>query len=307
MWSMARTWTFLRSSGRKNNNFMSDSNNQEIPGAAELVEGNGGLPKVVVETPWSSAEIYLHGAHVTHFQKKGEAPLLFLSAASEFTTGKPIRGGVPIIFPWFGPREGLPGHGFARTVQWEFATQTIHRDGSISLHFNLPTIEFYEVEYIVTVGENLTLELVVGNTGERNEVFETCLHTYFQIGAINTVSITGLSGCDYLDKVLQGDFKETGESIRISSEVDRVYTDTTATVEITDPTLGRKIRVAKSGSHSTVVWNPWIDKSKAMADFGDEEYLHMVCVESSNVGSNKITLPPGERSVMKVELSSEKL
>ncbi len=286
---------------------MSDSNHPEIPEAVKFVKGNGGMPKVLIETPWSTAEIYLNGAHVTRFQKKGGAPLLFLSDASEFVTGKPIRGGVPIIFPWFGPREGLPSHGFARTVEWEFTTQTLHTDGSISAHFQLPVIEFFEVEYVVTVGETLTMELKVRNTADRDAVFETCLHTYFQIGSIDTVSITGLSGCGYYDKVLQGDFQEIGDSIKISSEVDRVYSDTTATVEIIDPTLNRKIRVAKSGSQSTVVWNPWIEKSKSMADFGDDEYLQMVCAESGNVGTNKITLPSGQTTSLKVEVSSEPL
>lgn len=286
---------------------MSDSNHGEIPEAVKFATGNGGLPKVVVETPSSTAEIYLNGAHVTHFQKKGEAPLLFLSSASEFTAGKAIRGGVPIIFPWFGGREGLPAHGFARNVQWDFKTQTLHTNGSISLHFHLPSIEFFEVEYIVTVGDSLTMELIVGNTSDKDSVFETCLHTYFAIGAIDSISITGLTGCSYMDKVEPGDFTETAESIRIASEVDRVYTDTTATVEIIDPSMGRRIRVEKSGSHSTVVWNPWIAKSKAMADFGDEEYLQMVCVESGNIAANKITLSPGAGAAMKVVLSSEAL
>jgi D-hexose-6-phosphate mutarotase len=89
--------------------------------------------------------------------------------------------------------------------------------------------------------------------------------------------------------------------------VDRLYLNATGTVEILDPRLGRKIRVEKQGSASTVVWNPWIAKSRQMPDFGDEEYERMICVESGNVASNSISLPPGGSSTLTVKLSSETL
>ena len=89
----------------------------EIPGRIAIVNGNGGLPKINATSNASAAEIYLHGAHVTGFQKNGGPPLLFLSAKSWFAPGKPVRGGVPICFPWFGGREGEPAHGFARTSE----------------------------------------------------------------------------------------------------------------------------------------------------------------------------------------------
>jgi D-hexose-6-phosphate mutarotase len=286
---------------------MSDPKNWEIPGHVSLTTGEGGLPKVVVETPCSSAEIYLHGAHVTGFQKKGEPPLLFMSAASEFTAGKAIRGGVPVIFPWFGAREGLPFHAFARITTWELKETSLLPNGAVRLRFVLPGAEGFHTEYLVTVAESLTLELAVENTGDRDSAFEACLHTYFQISGIDAISITGLAGTRYQDKVAATTETQTSAAIRISSEVDRVYPDTAATTEIEDPGFGRKIRIAKSSSHSTVVWNPWIEKSKRMPDFGDEEYLQMVCVESGNVGKNNVTLPPGGHAVMKVEISSERL
>jgi glucose-6-phosphate 1-epimerase len=283
---------------------MNDSTGLEIPGHVTLGGGNGGLTKIRIETAWSSAEIYPHGAHVTHFQKKGEPPLLFMSAASEFATDKPIRGGVPIIFPWFGPREGMPAHGFARTAAWELKETLLLDTGAVRLAFALPLVDGYQVEYIATVADSLTLQLIVKNTSASDVSFETCLHTYFQISAIDDVSITGLAGTSYLDKVAGSTATEGSAPIRVASEVDSVYLDTPGTVEIQDPGFGRTIRIAKTGSNSTVVWNPWIEKSRRMADFGDDEYLQMVCVESGNVAKNQITLPPGETSVLKVELSS---
>lgn len=279
----------------------------EIPGHVSLVEGEGGLWKILVTSSISRAEIYLHGAHVTRFEKMGEPPLLFMSEASEYTHQKPIRGGVPVIFPWFGPRDGAPGHGYARTAEWELMETFLTADGSVTLRLRLPRHEDFEVDYLVTVGNELTLELVVHHLGDRTVEFETCLHTYFQVSAIDAISITGLSNCGFLDQLTGTHQVESAPALRISREVDRVYHDTTATVEIHDPGHQRTIRIGKSGSNSTVVWNPWIDKSIRMPDFGDEEYLHMVCVESGNIGPNKTILQAGERSVLKVVLSSETL
>ena len=286
---------------------MSDFNRLEIPGHVTLSEGPGRLARVLVETSFSSAEIYMHGAHVTRFQKKSGEPLLFLSAASDYGPGKPIRGGVPVIFPWFGAREGLPAHGLARTVAWDLVETSQLPDGAVTLRFRLPPIEFFEVEYRVTVADSLTLELVVGNTGSHQAVFETCLHTYFQVAAAEAISITGLEHVGYLDKIAGTKEPGSPDPIRIAAEVDRVYPDTTATVEIHDPGLKRVIRIVKSGSASTVVWNPWIAKSSRMPDFGDDEFTEMVCVESGNVGPNQVTLPPGECAVLKVVVSSGEL
>src|SRR5258706_7314405 len=88
-------------------------------GRVAFLDGRGELPMLEVSTPWSTSEIYLQGAHVTQFQKKNEPPFLFLSQCSRFAEGQPIRGGIPVIFPWFGPREGLGQHGFARIKSWE--------------------------------------------------------------------------------------------------------------------------------------------------------------------------------------------
>ena len=287
----------------------------EIPGRVSLLEGNGGLPKIEVATKWSTAEIYLHGAHVTDFCKKGESPLLFLSQCSRFAPQQPIRGGIPIIFPWFGPREGAAAHGFARAADWTLQETTSLPDGGASLRFALPDgpenalWPAFSAYYVVTVTESLTLELILTNTSPATDLnFENCLHTYFTVGDINAVTVRGLKGASFLDKVEGGAMKtEQNDAINVSSEVDRVYLDTTGTIEIHDPNLGRSILVEKSGSASTVVWNPWIAKAQQMSDFGNDEYQRMICVESGNVAANKLTLPPGKSSVLKVVLSSSRL
>jgi glucose-6-phosphate 1-epimerase len=281
-------------------------------GRVSFLDGQGEMPMLEVITPWSTAEIYLHGAHVTRFSPNGQPPLLFMSQCSRFAPDQPIRGGIPVIFPWFGQREGLPQHGFARLKAWDLKEFTPAPDGSVSIRLRLPDYPEgsgfppFTADYIVTVKDSLMLQLVVTNNSPDEELaFEDCLHSYFEVGDAAAISITGLRGMSYLDKV--ADFApktQTEEAIRIGSEVDRIYLNTIGAVEIEDPRLRRKIRIEKQGSLSTVVWNPWITKAQQMPDFGNDEFNRMVCVESGNVASNRTRLPPGGRSVLAVKLSS---
>jgi glucose-6-phosphate 1-epimerase len=165
----------------------------------------------------------------------------------------------------------------------------------------------YAVELRVTVAERLFMDLVVKNITAQELAFENCFHTYLQVSDIHQIAVKGLENSRYFDKLKQHDFLETSSWIRITEEVDRVYQDTVAAVEIEDPGLGRKIRIEKSGSNSTVLWNPWIEKSKNMSDFGDLDYLEMVCVESGNVAKNQVVLAAGESAVLSLILSSEAL
>src|SRR6185436_9885871 len=218
-----------------------------------VLEGNGSLPKIEVNTDHSTAEIYLHGAHVTDFQKKGDPPLLFTSQFSRFAHAHPIRGGLPIIFPWFGAREGEPMHGFARTSPWELHEAISLPEGGVTLRFHLPEMAEsgvwppFTANYIVTVSDKLVLELLITNSSpDQNFTFETCFHSYFFVGDIGEVSISGLKGVSYLDKVDHFSRKTEGtEPIRISSEVDRIYLDTPHLVEIEDRKLRRTIRIEK--------------------------------------------------------------
>ncbi len=287
----------------------------EIPGRVSIIEGNGELPKIEVTSDTASAEVYLHGAHVTDFQLHGQPPLLFMSQCSRFARREPIRGGIPLILPWFGAREGEPAHGFARTTDWELHETSALPEGGASLRFRLPETSAgamwsaFTANYVVTVTDKLALELIVTNNSRDQQFsFENCLHTYFHVGDITQVSVTGLKGNTCLDKVESYAQKtEISEAIVIASEVDRIYLDTTSPIEIRDPSLRRKISIEKSGSQSTVVWNPWIAKSAQMPDFGEDEYKQMICVESGNVGRNKITLAPGRSSLLRVVLSSAAL
>jgi len=286
-----------------------------IPDVAFFDDGQGGLIRLTIKSAAADAEIYLHGAHVTRFDPRGQPPVLFMSAKSQFAPGKPIRGGVPICFPWFGPKAGdakAPAHGFARLVEWN--VESVKQNGTdvsavLSLVSNEETKSLWSAEfsatYTVTVGSELHLSLAIKNTGSTAMKFEEALHTYLTVGDVETIWIEGLGDTTYIDKV--NNAARTAQStapIRFIDETDRVYLATRATCIVHDPSLGRQIRVAKTGSDATVIWNPWINKAKAMADFGDDEWPGMVCVETCNVADHAVTLEAGATHTMTAGIST---
>lgn len=287
-----------------------------IPGVVEVEAGRGRLPKVAVTTDLATAEFYLHGAHLTQFQPRGEKPVLFMSEESHFETGKPIRGGVPVCFPWFGPRAqppDSPAHGFARLRSWTLESCKRRADGAVYVVFALPsdeaTMRYWPHPFVMrlsfTVARSLEmmLEIQGSGSGSAGLTFEEALHTYLQVGDVRQVSVEGLENTSYLDKVDSGRAKtQPVEPIRISGETDRVFLNTRSTCVLRDPVLERSIIVEKEGSNSTVVWNPWIDKSRAMADFGDEEWPRMICIETANVGDGAVRLAAGESHRMRAHL-----
>ena len=255
-------------------------------------ETPGGLTRAVVSTPLCEGDIYLQGAHVTHWTPCGQKPVLFVSSKSAFAPGKAIRGGVPVIFPWFGPRsDGKPGpaHGFARTSLWTVESSALRGDGALEIGFVLETDEF-RVRFAVAMGTALEMSLEVLNRGSAEARFEEALHTYLAVADVREASVTGLEGTTYIDKTDGFSRKPQGpEPLRLAKATDSVYLKTAAACTVTDPVWERKIVVEKSGSASTVVWNPWA----GMADMDAEQWPGMICVETANASDNAVTLAGG--------------
>ena len=175
-------------------------------GRVVFLDGPGDLPMMEITTPWSTGEICLQGATVTHFQKQHEPPMLWVSKFSRFEKEIPIRGGIPVIFPWFGKPADKPGqHGLVRQRLWEVKEVSSPPDGSVFVRLYLPGIgesplcPGATLEYLVGFSDRLTAELVVTNHGAQPLTFEDCLHTYFATGDIAEVSVSGLNGQEYLD------------------------------------------------------------------------------------------------------------
>lgn len=290
-----------------------------LPPGVHFFSGNGGLRSLRVATPRVEAEVYLQGATVTHFQPTGQRPVLFLSGKSYFEAGKPIRGGVPICFPWFGAREaGKPGapHGFARLHEWRLAKAEARPDEKIELTLQLDANDVtrqlwaseMDVTYRVLVGESLKLSLEVTNRSTAAFSFEEALHTYFSVSDIKDVQVEGLAGTSYLDHLKAGqECSETNPAIRFTAETDRNYFNTRATSIVQDPGWKRRLIVEKENSLNTVVWNPWVAKSAAMPDFGDDEWPGMVCVETCNIRAQRIQLLPGQSHTLIASIRAEPL
>jgi len=219
----------------------------------------------------------------------------------------PIRGGIPICWPWFGAgRNGTasPLHGFARLAEWrlvrsrqtdETVTATYMLIDACPDKFDYP----YRLMYEVVFGEEFSAMLTVRNTGTRRFSFEEALHTYIRVASIGEVRMTGLDGCEYLDRIPGhelGPHKQAGD-LRVTSETDQIYHCGTD-IDVIDPAGGRRITVSRQGSADAVIWNPWVDKAKSMLDFGDDEWRTMVCVETANIGEHAITLLPGKEHTM---------
>jgi glucose-6-phosphate 1-epimerase len=282
----------------------------DIPNALRMEEGPGGLRRAVISTGAAEAVIYLHGAHVAEWTPRGQRPVLYLSSKSLFESGKAIRGGVPVIFPWFGPRangQNGPMHGFARTMSWEIAETKLLDDGRVRVVLELAPddstrslgYDAFHLRYQVTVGETLEMELETVNDGTATFSFEEALHTYFAIGDIHRVSVSGLEGTAYIDKTDAFKRKVQGqEPMRIAKETDQVYLGTKATCVIHDPVRNRSIAVEKSGSETTVVWNPWIEKTRTLSDMAEDDWQQMLCVETANAGDQAVHLPPGKSHKM---------
>ncbi len=284
-----------------------------LPGGVTLNKGQGGLPRLVIDTPDCQGEIYLHGSHVTHWQPAGAQPVLWMSQASQFAVDKPIRGGVPICFPWFGPKPddaSAPGHGFVRVKAWKLESVTADETTGIVVMLSLDHKadktwpHTFEAKFKAVFGTRLSLSFSVRNLGKTPMSYSEALHTYLAVKDVKKVGVKGLAGTTYIDKMAQSERKEEGEApICIVAETDRIYVNTAETVELEDPGLSRRITVDKMGSRATVVWNPWVAKSKNMPDFGDDEWPGMICLETVNAADNAIELPPSHMHTITASLS----
>lgn len=261
-----------------------------------------GFEPLHIKNSQATATIYRHGAHVAAFQPTGQRPVLFMSAKSWFEPNKPIRGGVPVIFPWFGPHATdttQPAHGLARLSDWDL---TSHDDHGVTL---LKELAGCRLTYRVRVGAALEMNLEVHNGTATPFRFEEALHTYFAVSDCRQCKVTGLEDTRYDSKVENVTGQRQDGAITFTAETDRMYLNTTATCVIHDTGWNRRIIVEKSGSNATVVWNPWIAKAKAMPDFGDDEWPFMICIEAANARAHAVTLAPGQTHTLRQAIRIE--
>jgi D-hexose-6-phosphate mutarotase len=285
-----------------------------IDGLVRFEAGQEGLPRAVVTVAGSTAHAYLHGGHVTHFQPAASDPVLFISPRSAFTAGRAIRGGVPVIFPWFGPHPDdprRPDHGFARTAGWTVESVEAMA-GAVALGFVLEPDETtralwphaFRLRYRVEIGRALELTLNVENCSSSPWTSEQALHTYLHVGDVEAASVLGLEDVTYIDKADGMARKRQGrDPVRARGLTDRVYLGTETACLVEDPVLGRRLRIDKRGSRTTVIWNPGADAARAMSDLGPEAWRSMLCVETANAADDAVRLEPGQRHEMTARIA----
>ncbi|XP_043813094.1 putative glucose-6-phosphate 1-epimerase isoform X2 [Manihot esculenta] len=242
--------------------------------AIEITKDWNGIEQVVIRNrQGASVRVSLHGGQVVSWRNEQGEELLFTSSKAVFKPPKAMRGGIPICFPQFGNCGSLEQHGFARNKFW-----TIDDDP--------PPLQSNDSQ-----GKSF-VDLLLKPSEEDLKCWPH-----------SEVRIEGLETLDYLDNLCQRErFTEQGDALTFESEVDRVYLSSPNVIAVLDHERKRTFVIRKEGLPDVVVWNPWEKKSKAMADFGDEEYKHMVCVDAAAI-EKPITLKPGEEWTGRLELS----
>ena len=283
-----------------------------IPEHLRFTETAPGLPIIDIYTPLATARMALQGAQVLAWQPQNTPPVLWLSDTAVFQPGRAVRGGIPVCWPWFGDLPGHSAHGLVRTRLWDLRETGLDASGQVCLRLGLQDDAItravwehaFDLELQVTVGTTLHLVLTTRNTGSKSFTLTEALHTYFSVGDIRQTTVQGLDGAHYLDKLQGYAPAQQSGPVHFTGETDRVYLNTQADCVIDDASQNRRITVAKSGSHCTVVWNPWVEREKALGDMPCGSYQRMVCVETANAGAEVITVAPGESHALSAIINS---
>lgn len=269
---------------------------------------------VKIENASATAEFSIFGAHLLSFTPKNQEDLFWVSKKAIFNNTKAIRGGMPICWPWFNahPSDSTkPAHGFARISEWELVHITHLDENKTEVIFKLNDSEktqalwphAFGIQLKFIINSKLEARFTVTNTDTKAFTYATALHSYFNVQDISKTQVLGLDALNYINTVGGTRAKEVQQGpVSISQEVDRIYLDTPTTLTIKSPS--RTIAIASKNTQTTVVWNPWIEKAKSMADFGDDEYKEMICVENCNIEHDQVTLDTGLSHTMIIKFSA---
>ena len=298
----------------------------ELPGVS--IELHKELLAVRIDNAKASATVFLQGAQLSQFQRRGEPPLIWCSAQCDYRTGVPLRGGIPVCWPWFGVLDKNPpavqkqisgeaaAHGFVRKREWSLADIQQPNPNQTQLIFTLTLQTGEEPQWphatrltlALTIGETLEVAFTVQNLSDQTVSFSSALHSYFAVGNIEQASLDGLQDLTYLDCLKEWTPRQQQGVLSIDQEVDRIYHGTAKQpIRLADSAWQRVIEVACSGSDSAVIWNPWIEKSRHLSHFADTAYRDMLCIETANADNNFVQLQPSQQHQMTVSISSRPL
>jgi len=284
------------------------------------------LVAIAVKNEVASATIFLQGAQVAEYARLDESPLLWLSEQNTYSSGRSLRGGIPVCWPWFGDlarnpdavkgqlnMPEPPAHGFVRSQEWELLAVELldSRTTQLTLQLEVLPTEVWPfpvvLRMVISVGSELSIELKVSNIGVETFSYTSALHTYLNVGHVDQASVVGLEGITYIDTLADWTQGQSEESITVSEETDRIYKNVPSSVVLHDELLQRRIEVVSQNTPDMVVWNPWIEKSKRLSNFSENDYLNMICLENAAILDNFIQLEPGKDALSKITLRSKSI
>ncbi|WP_053270204.1 D-hexose-6-phosphate mutarotase [Pseudomonas chlororaphis] len=265
------------------------------------------------------------GAHILSYQLAGQPPLIWLNDEAVFKTGKSIRAGVPVCWPWFGnfarnpqsvqamrqSSEPAGAHGLVRATDWELLG--IEAEGeSLLVELQLPIPEGglpgwphqVELKLSIRLDDQLQINLTSHNLGDDSVTISQALHSYFAVSDVRKVHVEGLDGLNYIETLDDWKTRQQSGDLHFSGETDRIYLDPPPQLSIVDPAWERRIQLTSNGSRSAVIWNPWIARAEQFSDMANDGWQRMLCIETANVMDDVVTLAPGASHTLGVSVTS---
>ncbi|MEN5301525.1 D-hexose-6-phosphate mutarotase [Pseudomonas sp. TWI628] len=267
------------------------------------------------------------GAQILSYQRVGEPPLLWLSDQAIFRQGKSVRAGVPVCWPWFGNLqrnpasvqamyrgEQAPAHGLARTRDWQLLGVEEKGD-ELHIEFQLPEAQGelpgwphdVELKLQIVLGDTLTVSLNSRNMGNSPVTISQALHSYFAVSDVRQARVEGVEGLQYIETLADWQQRQQQGELGFAGETDRIYLDTPQKLSIVDPHWQRRITLTSNGSRSAVIWNPWTERAKELADMADDGWQRMLCIETANVWDDVVELKPGASRSLQVTIGSAEI
>ncbi|KQQ57976.1 D-hexose-6-phosphate mutarotase [Pseudomonas sp. Leaf129] len=282
-----------------------------------------------ISTDQAELLIAQQGAQVISYQRHGQQPLIWPNPAAFYKSGKAVRTGVPVCWPWFGnlarnpesvqamrtATDEAPAHGLVRTVDWELLG--IDRlESGIKVELSVPQAargelpgwpHKVEVKLCVVLGETLEITLHSRNLDDHPVILSQALHSYFAVSDVRQATVECLGGLTYIETLDDWQPRQQAGVLGFAGETDRIYLNTPAQLSFVDPGWQRRVTLASTGSRSAVVWNPWTARAAALPDMADDGWQGMLCIETANVWDDVATLAPGAACVMGVRFTASQL
>ncbi|MBE0697530.1 MAG: D-hexose-6-phosphate mutarotase [Anaerolineaceae bacterium] len=289
--------------------------NYGIPGQISFHLGPGNMVFAVINNRFGNALVTLAGAHIMSYRPHNGRETLWSSPGAAFDLSLSMRGGIPLCWPWFGGLLGeplYPIHGFARTQIFTVCGVQDIEDGVTQLRLitgDSPATHLlwphdFELEVSITLGQNLLVEWSARNPGTQPYQTTGALHPYFGVSNVHDLTLRGLEGTEFLDHNANNQRKTQQSAVTFSTGIDNIYLDTTADMAIEDPGFKRTIHLRKTGSHTSVVWNPGWDDA-AIPDIGAGQHQFFVCVEAANAAGDVVRVAPGGEARLGMEIEIE--